>query len=181
MGPPGRPYWVYPRVARGKDLVVDSEFWGHVFELVTGVMLFVLPIVLTTLGVYAIRYVRKAITDAYSDLTPARQRALRELFGTFVLAAEQLYGKLPGTGEQKKEFVLRLVESWMKDTGFRIPASMIEAFVEAAVYTEINGPSGVKVKEAIVAQAVASNEVMPPVPAVIDSPAARPVANEPVV
>jgi hypothetical protein len=148
-------------------------------------MLLILPVVLTALGVYAIRYIRKAINDAYSDLTPSRQRALRELFGTFVLAAEQIYGKLPGTGQEKKEFVLRLVEAWMRDTGFNVPRSMIEAFVEAAVYTEINGPAGTKVKEALVAQVVAeSNGTLPvgALPSVIgESPAAEPVANSPVV
>lgn len=163
---------------------MDKTAWDVLIEVLVEAMLVILPIVLTAVGVYVIRYIRKSLREVYAGLAPGRQQALRELFGTMVLAAESMYGKLPGTGEEKKAFVMQMVESWTKDTGLKIPKPMIEAFIEAAVYTEINGPSGIKVKEAVAANAISQSEAFLPagaLPSVIDSLAAAPVANEPAV
>lgn len=83
---------------------------------------------------------------AYGTVSPGYSQALSFVAEKLVLAAENYFSS--GEGQAKKKWVLDQIEEWARKRHVPFDADLAEGLIEAAVYTVINGPDGVKAKEA---------------------------------
>lgn len=69
-----------------------------------------------------------------SKLPANRQAQAEQVAGVVVLAAEQMFAKLPGTSEEKKAEAVKMAQAMLSDLGVKVSADTLNALIESAVH-----------------------------------------------
>jgi len=92
----------------------------------------VLVLVLPYFAVMAARWIDAKYKIVRTQLTQEQNYALDMVIDLSVKAAEQIYKD--GNGEEKKAYVLGLVESYIAKSGIKIDADLLLAKIESEVF-----------------------------------------------
>ena len=100
-------------------------------KILQAVLEVALPILVSAAATWAVGKAREVFQRLKED-KPETYYILREIVERAVVSAEQIY-QGAGRGEEKKEYVLNLIENYLKSRGIVIDAHMINAYIEAEV------------------------------------------------
>jgi hypothetical protein len=108
------------------EILKSPEFGALVSNLVIALIGITIPFVANAI---------RGFVNAHAKDT--RFQLLLDIARTAVMAAEQ--AGLNGLVEDKKEYALNLVQNMLKEKGLQVDVSAIDAAIESAVATELNG------------------------------------------
>ena len=109
-----------------------NEFWSGLLQNLIMAFVPVLASMLTAWLIAQTRLVWQKFRNAQPDITDQVEWAAR----TAVSAAEQAgAAKLI---EDKREYAIGVADMWLNSKGLKVDIEMIEAAIEAAVWSEIN-------------------------------------------
>ncbi len=110
-----------------------NQIWSGLIEVALRIIIeLLLPILL---GLF-VKFLHEKIQEAMVLKSNAQFVLVKEIVKRFVLAAEQLglIGMIENIGEEKKKYVMEMVEKELAAKGINIPVETLEAMVEAEVH-----------------------------------------------
>jgi len=110
-----------------------DEFW---YRLIENLMLAFLPVLASLAAGALIAWIRKSWAE-FKELRPDIAYYLEQAANMAVTAAEQAGAQ--GFIEDKKNYALDIAQRYLDAKGIKVDIELIEAAIEAAVLTEING------------------------------------------
>lgn len=100
-------------------------------KIIENVLLAILPLLAAQLTAYLFSQFRAQM----ARLDDRKQRAIYDVISTAIRSAEQIYKS--GNGEQKKAYAIDYIEKQLKAKGINIDLDVIEAEIEAQVFSEL--------------------------------------------